>query len=164
MLPGVIAGCSTALHLAERGLSVVLLEAQRIGWGASGRSGAQALFGIAAGQAKLERLIGATDARRIWDITVEGLQLQRELISRYRIDCDYVAGQMQVALKPRQQAELRAEVDTLHERYGYTSIRAAPHMVVIAGLPLVLSTLGFTFLGEGLRDALDPRLRRRVAG
>ncbi|MCB2126280.1 MAG: ABC transporter permease [Rhodobacteraceae bacterium] len=47
---------------------------------------------------------------------------------------------------------------------GYTSIRAAPHMVVIAGLPLVLSTLGFTFLGEGLRDALDPRLRRRVAG
>lgn len=120
---GGIAGCSTALHLAERGLSVALLEAQRIGWGASGRSGAQALFGIAAGQAKLERLIGAADARRIWDITVEGLQLQRELISRYRIDCDYVAGQMQVALKPRQQADLRAEVETLHERYGYTSIR-----------------------------------------
>jgi len=43
---------------------------------------------------------------------------------------------------------------------GYTSIRAAPYMVIIAGVPLVLSTLGFTFLGEGLRDALDPRLRR----
>ena len=44
---------------------------------------------------------------------------------------------------------------------GYTSLRSAPYMVLIAGLPLVLSTLGFTFLGEGLRDALDPRLKGR---
>nr|WP_290428693.1 ABC transporter permease [Defluviimonas salinarum] len=43
---------------------------------------------------------------------------------------------------------------------GYTSIRSAPYMVLIAGLPLVLSALGFTFLGEGLRDALDPKLKR----
>ena len=120
---GGIAGCSTALHLAERGFSVVLLEAQRIGWGASGRSGAQALFGVAAGQAKLERLVGAADARRIWDVTLEGLTLQRELIARHRIDCDYVAGQMQLALKPRQEAELRAEVETLQARYDYRSIR-----------------------------------------
>ncbi|WP_373356326.1 ABC transporter permease [Pseudoroseicyclus sp. CXY001] len=41
---------------------------------------------------------------------------------------------------------------------GYTSLRSAPHMVLFAGAPLVLSTLGFTFLGEGLRDALDPKL------
>ena len=40
---------------------------------------------------------------------------------------------------------------------GYTSLRQAPHVVVVAGIPLVLATLGFTFLGEGLRDALDPR-------
>ncbi|WP_284164234.1 ABC transporter permease [Frigidibacter sp. SD6-1] len=45
---------------------------------------------------------------------------------------------------------------------GYTSLRSAPYMVLIAGLPLVLSTLGFTFLGEGLRDALDPKLRHGV--
>ena len=45
---------------------------------------------------------------------------------------------------------------------GYTSLRAAPYMVVIAGLPLILATLGFTFLGEGLRDALDPKLRLGV--
>jgi len=47
----------------------------------------------------------------------------------------------------------------LHD--GYTSIRQAPFMVVVAGLPLVLCTLGFTFLGESLRDALDPRFRPR---
>lgn len=42
---------------------------------------------------------------------------------------------------------------------GYTSIRSAPYMVIFGGLPLMLATLGFTFLGEGLRDYLDPRLR-----
>ncbi len=42
---------------------------------------------------------------------------------------------------------------------GYTSIRSAPFMVIFGGLPLVLATLGFTFLGEGLRDYLDPRLK-----
>jgi gamma-glutamylputrescine oxidase len=52
---GGIAGCSAALHLAERGLKVILLEQQRIGWGASGRSGGQAIQGVAAGQAKLDR-------------------------------------------------------------------------------------------------------------
>ena len=74
---GGIAGCSTALHLAQRGLSVVLLEQQRIGWGASGRSGGQALFGVAAGQGKLERLIGAAGARAVWDVSVEALDLLR---------------------------------------------------------------------------------------
>ncbi len=47
---------------------------------------------------------------------------------------------------------------------GYTSIRSAPFMVIFGGLPLVLATLGFTFLGEGLRDYLDPRLQLRRPG
>lgn len=120
---GGIAGCSAALYLAERGFRVALLEEHRIGWGASGRSGAQAIFGIASGQAKLERLIGAADARRVWDVTVEGLALMRALIARYRIDCDWVSGQMSVAIKPRQDAELRRELEELHARYGYRTVR-----------------------------------------
>lgn len=120
---GGIAGCSTALHLAERGYRVVLLEAELIGWGASGRSGAQAITGVACGQTKLETLVGAGDARRIWDMTVEALQLQRELIDRHRIDCDYVAGQMHVALKPRQERELREDVEVTHARYAHDSLR-----------------------------------------
>jgi gamma-glutamylputrescine oxidase len=123
VIGGGIAGCSTALHLAERGYRVVLLEAHCIGWGASGRSGAQAIPGIACGQHKLQALVGAADARRIWDISVEGLRLQRELIARHGIDCDLRAGQMHVAIKPRQERELREEVATLHGEYGYDSIR-----------------------------------------
>lgn len=120
---GGIAGCSTALHLAERGYRVVLLEQERVGWGASGRSGAQALFGVAAGEHELARLIGHEDTRRIWDMTVEGLALMKSLIARHRIDCDYVPGQMHVAIKARQEAELRAWLQTLRERFDYHSLR-----------------------------------------
>ncbi len=120
---GGIAGCSTALHLAERGLRVVLLEQHRIGWGASGRSGAQALYGIAASQSKLERLIGPADARRVWDMTLEGIDLIRDRITRHGIVCDWVSGQMHVANKPRHVGELRAWQDELVGRYDYTGAR-----------------------------------------
>jgi gamma-glutamylputrescine oxidase len=123
---GGIAGCSTALHLAERGYRVVLLEGHRIGWGASGRSGAQALFGVAAGHAKLADLIGESDARRVWDVTVEGLALMRELIAKYRIDCDWVDGHMQVAMKARHDAEIREEIELLHSTLDYHTARYMP--------------------------------------
>src|SRR5512139_1924979 len=70
---GGLAGVTAALELAERGYRVLLLEAERIGSGASGRSGAQALPGVAASQRKLEQLVCRDDARRIWDMTLEGL-------------------------------------------------------------------------------------------
>jgi gamma-glutamylputrescine oxidase len=121
-----IAGCSAALHLAERGLSVVLLEERRVGWGASGRSGAQAIFGVAAGQAKLERLIGPDAARTVWDVSVEGLALMRQLIARFRIDCDWVDGHLLTAVRERHLHELHAELAELHDRYGYASVRYVP--------------------------------------
>jgi gamma-glutamylputrescine oxidase len=120
---GGIAGCSAALHLAERGYRVVLLEGETIGWGASGRSGAQALYGVAAGHSKLSRLVGERDARLVWDVTVEGLALIRELIRKHGIDCDWRDGHMQVAIKPRHDAELREEIEMLHSRLDYPSAR-----------------------------------------
>jgi gamma-glutamylputrescine oxidase len=131
---GGIAGCSAALHLAGRGMSVVLLEENRIGWGASGRSGAQALFGVAAGQGKLERLIGAADARAVWDVSVEALALMRELIARHAIECDWVDGYLLTAVKERHIRELRAEVQELHDKYGYDSVRFVPREELRAGL------------------------------
>src|ERR1700694_5420171 len=121
-----IAGCSTALHLALAGLRVVLLEEYRVGWGASGRSGAQAIYGIAAGQAKLERLIGAEAARAVWDVSVEGLALMRELIARFSIDCDRAAGHLAAAIKERHERELHAELAELRDHYGYAGVRYMP--------------------------------------
>jgi gamma-glutamylputrescine oxidase len=121
-----IAGCSSALHLAQAGLSVVVLEQHRVSWGASGRSGGQALFGIAAGQAKLEGLIGPTDARAVWDVSVEALALMRDLIARYSIECDWTEGFLYTAVKERQVRELQAELTELRERLGYPSARYVP--------------------------------------
>jgi gamma-glutamylputrescine oxidase len=121
-----IAGCSTALHLAERGLSVVLLEEHRAGWGASGRSGGQVIFGVAAGQQKLARLIGADGARAVWEVSVEALTLVRELIARFSIDCDWADGYLLAAIRKRHERELQAEVAELHQRYGYASVRYVP--------------------------------------
>jgi len=120
---GGLAGVSTALHLAERGYRVVLLEAERIGFGASGRSGAQLLPGYASGQQLLESQLGRDDARRLWDFTLEGLDLVRERVARHRIDCDLVHGQAHVAIKPRQERELAAWQEELAGNYGYRSTR-----------------------------------------
>jgi len=126
VIGGGIAGCSAALHLAERGYRVVLLEGNRIGWGASGRSGAQAIYGLAAPQSKIKRLVGAVDARIVWDVTVEALDLIRELVSRYRIDCDWTQGHMLTAIKPRHAADIHAELEELRDQYQYASVRYMP--------------------------------------
>lgn len=123
VIGGGIAGCSTALELAERGYRVVLLEGQRIGWGASGRSGGQAISGFASGQSKLVQQVGADNARRMWNISLEGLQLIRDRVAKYNIDCDLHWGQMHAAIKPRQRDDLLHEKREAEEKYGYKQLR-----------------------------------------
>jgi gamma-glutamylputrescine oxidase len=120
---GGIAGCSTALHLAQRGYRVALLESHRIGWGASGRSGGQAITGFASGQQKLVQQVGFENARRMWDISIEGLRLLGELVETHAIDCDLHWGQLHVAIKDRQRAELRQDLEEAGDRYGYHKLR-----------------------------------------
>src|SRR6202023_3130074 len=138
-----IAGCSTALHLALAGLRVVLLEEHRVGWGASGRSGGQAIHGIAAGQTKLGRLIGEQAARAVWDRSVEGLPLMRDLIARFSIDCDWAAGYLAAAIKERHERELHAALAT--ERY-----RGALYDTNSAHLHPLNYTLGLAAAAAGL--------------
>jgi gamma-glutamylputrescine oxidase len=118
---GGVAGCSTALHLAERGLRVVLLEADRVGGGASGRNGGQLLPGYSCGQELLVRHLGAADAKRLWDWTLEGLDFARATIATHAIACDLTAGHLLAGVRPRHDEELRRE-RALHERYGYATV------------------------------------------
>lgn len=117
---GGYAGLSAALELAERGYSVALLEAQRVGWGASGRNGGQALVGFGfAGQEAIEVQLSAADARRAWDISVDALQLLRSRIDRHAIACDYVPGHLTLAVNARKAWALEAWARRVAHAYGY---------------------------------------------
>ncbi|MES2740657.1 MAG: FAD-binding oxidoreductase [Pseudomonadota bacterium] len=113
-----LAGLSAALELRARGLSVVVLEAQTVGAGASGRNGGQALAGFAS-DAAVEARFSAADARQAWHITVEAMQLLRGRIAAHAIDCDYVAGYLNVACGARKGRALAQWCEQLERRYGY---------------------------------------------
>lgn len=119
VLGGGIAGLSTAIELAERGYSVIVLEAERVGWGASGRSGGQAIFGYGCEMATIAAQLGPDDARKLFDWSVEGVELIAERSRKYGIDCDWVAGHAHAAIRQRQVDELRRWQDDLAGSYGY---------------------------------------------
>jgi gamma-glutamylputrescine oxidase len=120
---GGVAGCSAALHFAQRGYQVALLEAHRVGYGASGRGGGQLIFGLAVGQRLLVSQIGRENARRLFDMSVEALDLTQSLIRDHGIDCDYRPNHVHVATKPRHLKELRDWEHELHHEYDYRSVR-----------------------------------------
>jgi gamma-glutamylputrescine oxidase len=114
------AGVSAALELAQRGYSVVLLEAQRIGWGASGRNGGQVIVGFGdGGEAAIENQFSRDDARRAWNVSMEGIALLRERIERLNIDCDWRPGYLSLSVKPRKSEALRRWMDHTMSVYGH---------------------------------------------
>ena len=122
VIGGGVTGCSAALHLAERGYSVVLLEASEIGHGASGRSGGQILPGLGTDIATVERALGLSAARDIWAMSREAVALTAELIGRHAIPCDLAWGYLHAAVKPRHVSELKAFRDRLARDYGYEAL------------------------------------------
>jgi gamma-glutamylputrescine oxidase len=111
------AGLSAALELAQRGMSVVVLEADRIGSGASGRNGGQVIVGYASGQEPFEAQLGAEDAQRAWDMSVEAVELVEQRVQQYGIDCDWTRGYTYVAETQAKAKALREEADD-HEKRG----------------------------------------------
>lgn len=114
-----LTGLSTAIELAQAGLSVVVLEGRRIGWGASGRNGGQAIFGFACDQAKITAQVGVEESRRLFDWSLEGLRIIHERCARHAIDCEWQAGHAHVAIKPRHVTELKQWQRDLAGNHGY---------------------------------------------
>ena len=114
------AGLATALELAERGYSVVVLEARRVGWGASGRNGGQVIAGYGhAGEDTIEAQLGLADARRAWDISMEGLRWVQQRIARHSIDCDYTPGYLSLAVTARKARALQERMQYMAQHYGH---------------------------------------------
>jgi gamma-glutamylputrescine oxidase len=113
------AGLSAAIDLAATGLRVVVLEADRVCSGASGRNGGQAIVGYASGQGVLERQLGRQDARHLWQLSLDAVDLIDQRMADHRIDCDRRHGYIYVADKDRKVAALRDEVTALSRDYGF---------------------------------------------
>src|SRR5512139_1915155 len=116
---GGLAGLSAAIELHDRGFDVVLVEAQQIGWGASGRNGGQAIHGLACDQVEIERQLGLDDARRVWDMSIEALDLIRQRCARFGIDCDWRDGYLGVATSERKARELQDWAERIAKVYAY---------------------------------------------
>lgn len=117
---GGITGCSAALQLAERGFSVRLIEAETIAFGASGRSGGQAIAGFNRDQDAIAALMGKDDAAHLWALNEEALSLTEQTINQHQIACDYQRGHIHVGMKPRHASALAHEAKawTLLGRQG----------------------------------------------
>ena len=116
-------GLSSALHLRERGYKVVLLEANRVGWGASGRNGGHCSTGQRTDQEALEEKLGKEHARRLWDLSLEAVDTVCDLVDRFNIDCELKTGDLHVAAKPSHVEELKIYADKLQKHYNYDNAR-----------------------------------------
>lgn len=115
-------GLSAALHLAQRGFSVVLLEAQRVGFGASGRNGGQVGSGQRNDQDDLERVAGRENARRLWDLAEEAKALVQSLITDHAIPAPYRHGIAHACWTDAQVRHAHHYAEKLQRDYGYTQI------------------------------------------
>ncbi|WP_115719545.1 NAD(P)/FAD-dependent oxidoreductase [Gallaecimonas mangrovi] len=113
---GGFSGVATALELAEKGLNVVLLEARRIGWGASGRNGGQLVRGLGHDLQRFTHQLGQDGVAALDAMGFEAIDIVRERVERYQIDCDLKWGYCDLADKPRHIRELEAEYQALKDK------------------------------------------------
>ena len=124
VIGGGFTGLSAALSLAEQGFDVVLLEAERIGWGASGRNGGLIGSGQRKDALELEELFGYERSRALWDIAEAAKAEIRDRVARHDIDCDLQYGQIEGVHKESYIGSSATYADALAERYDYPHVRA----------------------------------------
>jgi len=123
---GGLAGLSAAIDLRDKGFDVCLLEAGEIGGGASGRNGGQAIHGLACDQEVFEQQLGLDDAKRVWQLSIEALDLLRQRIGDHGIDCDWQSGYLGLATSASKGRALSEWADRTEAVYGYPLERIAP--------------------------------------
>ena len=115
-------GLSAALHLAHKGLNVVVLEAHRVGFGASGRNGGQVGSGQRQDQVWIEKAVGREHARRLWDMAEDAKALVRDLIDRHQMPVTFHPGVAHACYTDAETREAHGYAEKLARDYGYTQI------------------------------------------
>ncbi len=115
-------GLSAALHLAQRGYSVIVLDAHRVGFGASGRNGGQVGTGQRIEQDAIERMVGRDDARKLWDMGLAARDLVKALIDRHDMGCGWKPGVLHADWQARDVPHAHAYAEKLAREYGYEDL------------------------------------------
>ena len=115
-------GLSSALHLAQKGYDVALLEAHRIGFGASGRNGGQLGSGQRQDQDWIERSVGVQTAHRLWDMAEEAKALVRSLITDHTMPVTYHPGLAHACWSDAEVRHAHAYGEKLQRDYGYDQL------------------------------------------
>lgn len=123
IIGGGYTGLSAALHLAEQGFKAVVVEANSLASGASGRNGGHVGVGQRVGQQALEAQLGEQPASALWALGLEAVELVEELIGRHAISCGLKNNIIHLAHKKSYTADYIDEVGFLRRRYGYTGCR-----------------------------------------
>ncbi|SFI78600.1 NAD(P)/FAD-dependent oxidoreductase [Celeribacter neptunius] len=123
IIGGGYAGLSAALHLARAGMDVLLLEASRVGSGASGRNGGQVSMGQRLEQGDLEELVGKDKARLLWDMGADSVALLKSLLQESGDNCEWRDGVIHANHRDRFSAHSKAHVAHMQAAYGYDQIR-----------------------------------------
>jgi len=114
-------GVSTALHLAERGYDVHVVEANRVGWGATGRNGGQIIGGYS-GEKTMSRRYGKDTDDQLWEMRWAGNDIIRERVEKYAIECDLKWGYLDVAIKARHLRDFeRAQLELTQKKFRHES-------------------------------------------
>ncbi|XQE68754.1 NAD(P)/FAD-dependent oxidoreductase [Pseudomonas sp. P3C3] len=114
-------GLSTALFLLENGFKVSIVEAAKVGFGASGRNGGQIVNSYSRDIDVIERTVGPKQAQLMGQMAFEGGRIIRERIAKYDIKCDLKDGGVFAAFTPKQMKHLEAQ-KKLWERFGHTQL------------------------------------------
>lgn len=150
---GGFTGLSAALHLAEAGADVVLVEANEIASGASGRNGGQIHSGLRRDVIWLEEKFGFERAKLFWDMSEEAKALLRSLVVRFTIACDLRAGVIETQHKASLMKDAAELVETLHKKFGYDQAN-------LLGRDEIITALGSERFFGGIDDRggghLDP--------
>lgn len=126
VIGGGYTGLYTALNLAEAGKSVALLEAHRVGWGASGRNGGQVILGFSCDMPPFEAALGREGAREVWKLTQQAATEIRQRIQQHAIDCDYRSGHLWTSVLQRRVHLLTDWQEEAAKRWGYDGLQWVP--------------------------------------
>jgi gamma-glutamylputrescine oxidase len=115
---GGYSGLNTAIELAERGFSVILLEARKVGWGASGRNGGQLIRGVGHGLEQFHHVVGEDGVRQMKLMGLEAVEIVRQRVEQHAIPCDLTWGYCDLANKPGEFDGFAEEAEALRS-LGY---------------------------------------------